>query len=242
MSYVSEVLADSPRAYWRLGSDPTLDSSGNGFTLSTVGTVPAATGIVPSERTDGSRDFDGTTSNFYSIAAVSIPDSLDYPGTAAFTLECWAQCDFSDTDFVRLLSHESATDGWMLYAQTNDGYGMGRNASSVFDTTHTKQDNFIGGVYHVVGVFNGTQQIVYLNGVAGTPNADTASIVDFSATLRIGRSSLGGDTFDGRIDEVAVYDGALSSARILAHYNAGLLAPGLGDDPPFGFSGRGAGW
>lgn len=45
------------------------------------------------------------------------------------------------------------------------------------------------------------------------------------------------DGFRGNLTEVAVYPTALSQARVVAHYSAAFT-----DEPPIGFSGRGAGW
>ena len=71
--------------------------------------------------------------------------------------------------------------------------------------------------------FNGStkQSELFINGVSkGTKTHAT----DFDATpgnFNVGKRSTASDPFDGKIDEAAIYGTILSSARILAHYNAG---------------------
>lgn len=78
---------------------------------------------------------------------------------------------------------------------------------------------------YVAMTWNGTTLILYVNGVetgrvTGSGKLDSGDANEF---LYIGRASFSGitDFFDGRTDEVAVYEKALSPARILAHYQAG---------------------
>lgn len=228
MSYSSEVLADAPRGYWRLGASPTVDSSGNGYTLTVSGSPVTNAMPLIVEDTDPSVQFidpqvAGST-NFYTLAAgAGAADDFNYTGTASFTAELWFRMVYSDTDFVRLLSHESATDGWLLYAQITDGIGFGRLRSGAFQLQHLVPAPRYNTTYHLVGKYDGTQLRLFLNGLEAMPAlADTTAIVSFSANLRIARASPGGDNFAGWIDEVAVYDGLLSDARILAHYQAGI--------------------
>lgn len=76
---------------------------------------------------------------------------------------------------------------------------------------------------HVALTYDGNKVTLYINGVnkidytlVGTPKCTGAS------GLRIGGSNLPGDYVDALIDEVAVYDKALTGARVLAHYQAGI--------------------
>jgi hypothetical protein len=62
---------------------------------------------------------------------------------------------------------------------------------------------------------------IYGNGVKGAPAASTVSMAAVSTQIVIGAiTGLGGGAFVGFIDEVATYSAALSSDRVLAHYNA----------------------
>jgi hypothetical protein len=90
----------------------------------------------------------------------------------------------------------------------------------------------VGTTFHVVGVFDGADAILYLD---GTEVARTAlgTATTNTNTLPI---TLGADSdptnprdhiFDGTIDEVAIYDSALPGPQILAHFNAANALLGM---------------
>src|SRR5207247_808665 len=80
---------------------------------------------------------------------------------------------------------------------------------------------------HLVGTYDGTNKLFYVNGVlvganqsVFTPNGARVLRLGASAT----ESALGDFFFLGDIDEAAVYDKVLSPARIVAHFSAGTGA------------------
>ncbi|MBK8738332.1 MAG: PQQ-binding-like beta-propeller repeat protein [Betaproteobacteria bacterium] len=76
---------------------------------------------------------------------------------------------------------------------------------------------------HVAGTFDGTTARLYFNGVE-VGSAPAAGAIDpVSAAVQIGRNMVTGEQFDGLIDEVAIFDRALSPAEIAATHNAGNL-------------------
>ncbi|RMD45905.1 LamG domain-containing protein [Candidatus Pacearchaeota archaeon] len=84
-----------------------------------------------------------------------------------------------------------------------------------------------GRWYHIVGRWNGTNLDVYLNGVSENPQPDPINRL-YSSTippLSIGRdvSVLGNGYFRGGIDEVAIWNRALSDSEILDLYKRGAL-------------------
>ena len=89
--------------------------------------------------------------------------------------------------------------------------------------------------HHLVGTHDGTNARLYFDGalVAG-PVAVPFSGGASDHPLWIGTGSDSGTTsasWPGSIDEAAVYNQALSAARIQAHYNAGISGGGQGGDP-----------
>jgi hypothetical protein len=89
-----------------------------------------------------------------------------------------------------------------------------------------------GDWVHIVGVFvPSTSMTVYVNGaVVGTPltTGVPAAIFPGTADLWIGRqfsATATNVTFEGLIDEVAIYNTALSAERVAAHYNAAVPEP-----------------
>jgi hypothetical protein len=80
--------------------------------------------------------------------------------------------------------------------------------------------------YHVVGVFNASAQTMelYVNGSLDNSMSGGSvptSVFNTSVNGAIGRHEGPGDYFDGLIDEVEIYNGALSTSEIEAIYDAG---------------------
>ena len=73
--------------------------------------------------------------------------------------------------------------------------------------------------YHVVGTYNGSNMMVYVNGTSGTPVAQTGTVYDSDSALKIGSDWTTYD--DGLIDDVRIYNRALSSDEIKRLYNLG---------------------
>jgi len=233
MAYTDEVLADNPLGYWRLGATATTDATGHGYTLTATGTPTAVTGLPPTETADGARDIDTPDTDFYTLASgAGAADDFDYEGTASFSVECWVNLRTPGAgEFERIVAHEDGTNGWLLYYHDTAGIGIGRQRAGSFSLKdEVPSGGTLGSIYHVVGTYDGANLRLYLNGTeAGSSLTDTTSIGAFTATLRIGRSPLGGTTgMNGVVDEVAVYSSALAADRVATHYTAGTSAGGGG--------------
>jgi hypothetical protein len=82
-----------------------------------------------------------------------------------------------------------------------------------------------GGVYHVVGTYDGARQRLYVNGAEVVNRAQTGAASKTTNGLYIGSWNGSGEFLGGDVDEVAVYARTLSAARIAAHYRAGTPGP-----------------
>ena len=74
-----------------------------------------------------------------------------------------------------------------------------------------------GDWYHVAGTYDGTTARIFVNGELEGSVVNTLTI-DTTFPLIIGRLNSGSEPFDGALDEVAVYDRALSGEEIQALY------------------------
>ncbi len=82
-------------------------------------------------------------------------------------------------------------------------------------------DGALNKWYHIVGTYDRQYVRVYVNGVGGTPYANTSSINTNTYNVAIGSRPGGGSyNFNGLIDEVRIYNRALSPTEISAIYNA----------------------
>ena len=90
--------------------------------------------------------------------------------------------------------------------------------------------------HHLVAVFNNGTMLLYLDGgppldtkAAGFPTVSShgsAAGLGATGTNNADDQSTSGFYFDGKLDEVAVYDRALTQAEITAHYNNSYLSAG----------------
>jgi len=77
--------------------------------------------------------------------------------------------------------------------------------------------------YHVAGTYDGTTQRIYLNGQEVATATFSVAISTTDEALRIGVQSTGEDSFDGLIDEVELFNRALTSDEIRAIFNVGSV-------------------
>src|SRR5260370_3176513 len=88
--------------------------------------------------------------------------------------------------------------------------------------------NVVQGVWsHVAATYDGTTIRLYVDGTLVSSLAYAATPASNGVGFRIGRRWDSGSMLAGRIEEAAVYSGALSQSPIAAHYNAGPPPPTL---------------
>jgi hypothetical protein len=69
---------------------------------------------------------------------------------------------------------------------------------------------------HVAVTYNGSSMQLYVNGSAvGSPTTISGTINSGSNTLWIGGNNAAGEYFQGRIDEMRIYNRALSSSEVV---------------------------
>ena len=238
MSYDSEVLADSPSAYWVLdetSGGTAADSTGNFRTMSWGGSVtPTASAVMPA----GSRcfDFAGSSSVANSIHRNDEGWMSPHAGASGtMTLECWFVCDSlaainalwgkrgttSDLEFsVSLL-----TDGAVNFAMFTLAGGTVASASTAAGAVVT------GTVYHLVCVYDKAADYakIFLDGVQAATTTTSGTTANGAGSLRYGVRELASPDrgFNGRTSHLSFYPTALTSTRIGVHRSAGLLGHSL---------------
>jgi hypothetical protein len=220
LGYRSEVLADNPVGYWRLGeAGPTAADSGSGGNDGTMqGTYVAQQSGAIAFDSDTSLDLNGSSGR------VLIGDFHDFVNRAPFTVEAWARSDsFAAAQHIMFKRDVSNTDGWIFGfsagAQLRITRRHGGSSTSQFESGTSST----GTWYHCVATYDGTDLLLYKNNTVYGPTTSTGNIEDISDNLHIGcNSGVSGGFFNGKLDEVAVYNTALSATRIAAHYNAGI--------------------
>jgi hypothetical protein len=80
---------------------------------------------------------------------------------------------------------------------------------------------------HLVGVYNGSSVSVYQNGNLCVSEQGSGSIPTTSALLLIGKDKDSRFEYEGKLDEIRIYDRALSSTEIYQLYTQGIIIPEL---------------
>ena len=92
-----------------------------------------------------------------------------------------------------------------------------------------------GGVYHVVGTYDGANVRLYVDGVQVASGSLAGVLEQSLGGMHIGSWDGASEFFDGTIDEAAVYPSVLSAERIAAHFavsGAHAEVPPASDPPP----------
>jgi len=139
-------------------------------------------------------------------------------GINKFSVSFWVKCNNSYLDAYEPMM--KMTDQVNIFAFT-------RSASEylefhVYNSTGAKKLGRFGYIrdtnwHHVVGVWNGTTVLAYVDGVVGTYQQELLGVTPVSAS----NLDIGGENgeFPGLIDEVMVFDTALTDSQILDIYN-----------------------
>jgi RHS repeat-associated protein len=215
--YAASVRSDNPRAYWRLGESSGTtaadDRSGHPATYA-GGPTLGATGALSAD-SDKAPTFDGVDDH------ADAPNTAGFfdPGTGDFSAEAWIKTSVNGNQVIA-----GKSTNWQLTVTADAGHtGQAKFTYDNATVTAYSSSNVDNGAWHhiVAVATRSTGATVYVDGVAGTPAStpDTTTLTDTNP-LRIATGPATG-YFTGQIDEVAVYNTALTAARIGVHYRLG---------------------
>jgi len=224
-SYRAVVLADSPSMYWRLGESggaTAFDSSGNGRDATILG--------HPAQARPGAIVDDPDTSYWFGGQGSRV---LWTPGTASyrgdFSVEAWVRPCSGAFPLTWFGSRTSLADfGFDIkfqfaHQEHEIQFDVGNGAKWLANTGFTF--TYACDWYHVVAVVETGGARVYVNGgdIGGAiyPQAQPL-LYDARRVPQIGAVNGLSEPFHGGIDEVAVYEYALTLDQIQAHYQAGI--------------------
>jgi hypothetical protein len=189
------------------------DASGNGNN----GIISGAT-RTPSGKYGGALVFNGTN------AVVTISNSPTLQLSTAMTLEAWVNPLVVDSSWRDVIY--KGQDNY--YLEGTSMSGSVPSAGGTFGTSH----QVLYGVAalptntwtHLAATYDGTTARLYVNGVQVASQAQTGAIATSANPLQIGGDSFYGQFFQGTIDEVRIYNVALTTAQIQADMNTPLPA------------------
>jgi hypothetical protein len=228
-TYASTVLSDGPIAYYRFdeaSGTVAHDASGHGNdALLGVGVTWGASGAIVG---------DSNTAIHVSekSGGVSAGKHFDFNGTMPFTIEAWVKIEIVDSTYRFLFSKDYGPDTdrrqeYAVYVQQHDGLAFERYVDNarVAPFALAAPPTNPAKWTHVVGTYDGGNLAWFVDGkMAGrAPDARSQSTKPVDALIGNDNSGSTADGFGamvGTIDEVALYDNALSADRVAAHFSA----------------------
>ncbi|HYT58842.1 MAG TPA: tandem-95 repeat protein [Haliangiales bacterium] len=174
-----------------------------------TGTISGATWTT-SGKYGKALQFNGTSS------LVTINDAASLDLTTAMTLEAWVNPSVVSSAWRDVIY--KGNDIYLLMGTTPNG-GVpslgGTFANSLFSPSSLALNTWT----HLAGTYDGAMMRLYINGVQVASQAQTGNILTSTDPLQIGGDSLYGQYFQGMIDEVRVYNRALSQSEIQSDMN-----------------------
>jgi hypothetical protein len=227
----TEILSDSPVAYWRLddATTPALDATVNVNNADAFGSVTFA---APSLFLNDTNDSVALGANGQLI---TLPfEKVDGGG---FTVEFWVKFNSLPTGFANLVGDGEAGGDFALMVYAGAGGFIRPHVQTEFGfaSLDSVARVTVGAVHHVVSTWDATSgdMVLFLDGLpaATTPSAGVLPLlgnpINSDNPIFIGQDGREPRAPDATIDEVAIYNYALSAARVAVHYAAVDLP-----DPP----------
>ena len=188
------------------------DSSDNG----NDGTIHGATWATG--KVGGALSFGGSDADY-----VEIPNESDYDLAGAVSYAVWIKMDPASQTWAGVV-----TKGDHMNLQRSDGtshlvWQTKDYPGTISQYQLDETDNVVDNQWHHVAVtFDGSQKCIYVDGALSNSAAATGTINTTDYAILIGKNgAAAGHAFKGLIDDVRIYDYALSLAEVDALYTAG---------------------
>ena len=195
------------------------DLSGNGNTGTLVNATWSSSGKFGS-----ALSFNGTNSR------VTINDSPSLHLSNAMTLEAWVNPTVV-TSAWRDVIYKGGNDNYLIEGTTNHSAvpGGGATIGTTDLITFGTAPLTVGTWTHLAVTYDGSLVRFYVNGVQISSSGITGAILGSNSQLQIGGDSVFGQFFAGLIDEVRIYNVALSATQVQADM---LIPVGGGGSSP----------
>jgi hypothetical protein len=219
-TYRDAVLADAPIAYWRFGEPSGTvahDESGHGNDASLGGGITwGAAGALVGDadtaiRLDGTDGLDAGT-------------RFDFAGNDPYSLEAWLRPEAIDNTYRHLYSKDDQSratgrEQYGVFVQASEGLAYERwvaGGSAKVVAPLPALNRWI----HVVGTYDGSKMTLYVDGAVVAVRLDTRAQLTKPVTEYVGCKAAQSGVIRGALDEMAIYDHALTSDRVTAHKTA----------------------
>jgi hypothetical protein len=214
MAYDALVLSDSPEAFWKLNElsgTTAVDATGNGhngtyngsYTLGAVGLIDYAVSLPGGAQT----------------AWVSVSDATNMPTTGNYTIEAIVFCLAANAIILSYGNGVIRQSVYFYAPSTSSTIGVSWFAG---DEYIQSTDGYYFAWHHVATTWDGSLRRLYIDGILQGSGNTPGGTPNFSQNaLTIGAAFQNqGQVWNGRLQRVAIYNTALSAAKLLAHKKA----------------------
>jgi hypothetical protein len=196
--------------------------------------------MVGFEDTNTAPYFQGNNDGGNDVALFPDPGVLDFSSGKKFSFEAWAKIPASGSEGGGAIVAKGTGGGGEQFACDLAGnnyrffvWNGASTAAFAAQSSIAPNDTW----QHLVGVFDQSQGLMklYVNGVQRATTTPPSTIVSTTHAVSVGaRKNSGSTAYDlnllGKVDEVALYNRALSASEITTHYNAAFTTSPSGFD------------
>ncbi len=147
---------------------------------------------------------------------ILVPHSASLTLTTAMTLEAWVNPTVTLSNWKAILQKEQ--DAYFLTASSDQNRpAAGATLNNICCTNTYATAALVPNTWtHVATTYDGAQLRLYINGVLVSSTPATGSIQTTTTPLRIGGNTYSTEFFQGMIDELRIYNRALTATEIQA--------------------------
>jgi len=176
----------------------------------------------------------GKALKFNGSNKVEIPDHPDFHLEDAVSMALWIKPEADQPDYAKpFIKQKSGEYPYAIQYSTTQTIRATVNASARFDTT-PGLENFVGQWGHLCMTYDGSAVILYKDGEEVARIAATGKLQQNDLSLSIGGRLGSGQNFIGIIDDVYLYNHALSPDEVRAVMKGGEYPYALGPEPADG--------
>ena len=175
------------------------------------GTITGAT-RTPSGKYGSALSFNGTSN------LVTVPDAASLDLTTGMTVEAWVQPTALGNTWRTVAFKETGNYySYALYASSGTGVPSGNGLVGTTDADVRAASSIpVSGWTHLATTYDGNMLRIFVNGVQSAQLLQIGSLTASTGALRFGGNNIWSEWFQGQIDEVRVYNRALTAGQIQA--------------------------
>lgn len=226
MAYNTTILADSPLIYFQLNET-------SGTTFANSGSNGGASSAIGAGVTKGQSGVDGSNAILLSGTSTGYFTASSTPNFMSdnqFSVEAWVKTTTSGAKTI--VAYNPGSRGFSLGTNSSNRATfsiMNNNGTST--VTASGSTNLIndGNWHHIVATAASATLTIYVDGVSTQNTSALGGTYGITGDFVVGATSSG---FTGTVDEVALYDGALTSTQVTTHFNAWVQSQAVNYNVP----------